>query len=265
MTSSSCNELAFIEPGLRPESPESLLDYFLSRMEQAGLVAVKIMGIPEQLNTGSLLPNELENTLGNKLRLKFIDKNYQNSIGSFGAEYLQTFASSDANYHRSFQTQQSFLYDFDTAPSGCQDFYFGRGLKTTLIVPVCHSDANESLHDWKLRIVLHSVMHNSELEPWLRKEKYFFSKEIRHLYLELMDQYAEQLKPLNSQELHMHPQARRIIELLAEGYSTKAIANKINLTEKGVDYHLNNLRIKLEAKNRTHLVSQAYRLGVIPS
>ncbi|SEL22885.1 LuxR family transcriptional regulator, maltose regulon positive regulatory protein [Roseateles sp. YR242] len=55
----------------------------------------------------------------------------------------------------------------------------------------------------------------------------------------------------------------RILELLAEGYSNNAMAEKLFVSDSTVRTHLRNINQKLGAKSRTQAVALARRLGVV--
>lgn len=55
----------------------------------------------------------------------------------------------------------------------------------------------------------------------------------------------------------------RVLQLLAEGYSNSAMAEKLFVSDSTVRTHLRNINLKLDAKSRTQAVAIARRLGVI--
>ncbi|WP_233151591.1 response regulator transcription factor, partial [Pelomonas sp. KK5] len=64
------------------------------------------------------------------------------------------------------------------------------------------------------------------------------------------------VEPLTRKEL-------RVLELLAEGYSNGAMAEKLFVSDSTVRTHLRNLNMKLDAKSRTQAVAIARRLRLI--
>jgi DNA-binding NarL/FixJ family response regulator len=54
-----------------------------------------------------------------------------------------------------------------------------------------------------------------------------------------------------------------LLELVADGLSNKAIADKLSISENTVKYHMKNILQKLAAKNRTEAVTQAIRAGLL--
>lgn len=56
---------------------------------------------------------------------------------------------------------------------------------------------------------------------------------------------------------------KEIIELLAEGYSNKKIADKLFITEGTTKWHLSNIYSKLAVRNRTRAAAKARKLNII--
>ncbi|USD39080.1 MULTISPECIES: helix-turn-helix transcriptional regulator [Ferrimonas] len=55
----------------------------------------------------------------------------------------------------------------------------------------------------------------------------------------------------------------QILSLVADGYSSEEIGEQLYMSERGVNYHLDRARQILMARNRTNLISKAFRQGVI--
>lgn len=56
---------------------------------------------------------------------------------------------------------------------------------------------------------------------------------------------------------------REVLDLLAQGYSNQALADKLFVSETTVRYHLRNIYPKLGAKNRTQAVALARKFGAV--
>jgi DNA-binding CsgD family transcriptional regulator len=59
------------------------------------------------------------------------------------------------------------------------------------------------------------------------------------------------------------PRELDVLRLLAEGLSAKEVAIKLDITSRTVESHIDKLRLKTRARNRTHLVAQAMQLGLL--
>lgn len=59
------------------------------------------------------------------------------------------------------------------------------------------------------------------------------------------------------------PVPRRILELAAQGRSTREIAHELHYSEQAVTYHLGNMMKRFGAPNRTALIARAVQRGVV--
>ena len=59
------------------------------------------------------------------------------------------------------------------------------------------------------------------------------------------------------------PREREVLQLAAEGHTTRAIAGLLSLSTKTVEHHRGNLMAKLGLRGQTELVKYAMRLGLI--
>ena len=64
-------------------------------------------------------------------------------------------------------------------------------------------------------------------------------------------------------EPHLTFREHQILELVAVGCSAKQIAIEINIAPRTVERHIENVRLKLNARNRAHLITQAMHLGLL--
>lgn len=56
---------------------------------------------------------------------------------------------------------------------------------------------------------------------------------------------------------------REVLLLIARGFSAKEVAQFTKLSPRTVEHHVENLRNKLRARNRAHIVSKALAFGAI--
>lgn len=56
----------------------------------------------------------------------------------------------------------------------------------------------------------------------------------------------------------------QILELIALGYSAKETAQRCAIAHRTVEAHIDTMRLKLRARNRTHMVAMAIDLELLP-
>ncbi len=55
----------------------------------------------------------------------------------------------------------------------------------------------------------------------------------------------------------------QVLELVALGLSAKEVAQEIDIAPRTVERHIENVRLKIRARNRTHMVTLAMELGLL--
>lgn len=78
------------------------------------------------------------------------------------------------------------------------------------------------------------------------------------------DEYAAHRIASALRKTGLTPRQLDFIRLVATGDTNVQIARKLFVAEETVKTHLVQIRAKLEAANRAHLVAQAYRVGLLP-
>lgn len=73
----------------------------------------------------------------------------------------------------------------------------------------------------------------------------------------------KQLRNTMNYRLQMSEKEFAILYLLAEGYSNKQMAEMLYISEFTVRDYVQKLMIKLHAKNRTQIISTAFRMGLV--
>lgn len=100
---------------------------------------------------------------------------------------------------------------------------------------------------------------SSSDDPILREYRERLLEAFGHLPAETPetdDPRQELIEPLTRKEIH-------VLQLLAEGYSNSAMAEKLFVSDSTVRTHLRNINAKLGARSRTQAVAIARRLGLI--
>jgi LuxR family transcriptional regulator of spore coat protein len=62
--------------------------------------------------------------------------------------------------------------------------------------------------------------------------------------------------PLSSRE-------QEVLEGIAAGLSAKQIARRLILSPRTVERHIENIRIKMQARNTAHLITRAFSVGAL--
>jgi LuxR family transcriptional regulator, transcriptional regulator of spore coat protein len=55
----------------------------------------------------------------------------------------------------------------------------------------------------------------------------------------------------------------QVLEYIAVGLSAKEVAQEIDIAPRTVERHIENVRLKIRARNRTHMVTLALELGLL--
>jgi DNA-binding CsgD family transcriptional regulator len=61
----------------------------------------------------------------------------------------------------------------------------------------------------------------------------------------------------------LSPRQQQILELVANGYSAKEVAGQIGIAPRTVEGHIESIRLKMRARNRAHIVTQAVLAGYL--
>ena len=64
-------------------------------------------------------------------------------------------------------------------------------------------------------------------------------------------------------EPSLTPREQEILELVAKGLSAKEIAGEIGIAPRTVEGHIDTVRLKVRARNKAHMVTQAVLAGVL--
>ena len=59
------------------------------------------------------------------------------------------------------------------------------------------------------------------------------------------------------------PREQEILELVAKGLSAKEIAGEIGIAPRTVEGHIDSVRLKVRARNKAHMVTQAILSGIL--
>lgn len=91
------------------------------------------------------------------------------------------------------------------------------------------------------------------------------SKQVISDYVQRVSGEAENEPPTGSQLERLTSRQREILQLIAEGYTTQAIAQKLDLSAKTVETHRMQLMERLDIHDIAGLVRFAIRVGLVQS
>jgi DNA-binding NarL/FixJ family response regulator len=81
----------------------------------------------------------------------------------------------------------------------------------------------------------------------------------------VVSDYVQRLRGEDSPAVLLTPRQREVLQLIAEGHSSKEIARRLNLSLKTVETHRSQLMKQLGIHEVTGLVRYALRAGLISS
>ena len=56
---------------------------------------------------------------------------------------------------------------------------------------------------------------------------------------------------------------QEILEYVADGWSAKQVAQRIDIAPRTVERHIENIRMKMNARNTPHMISCAFTTGML--
>lgn len=121
-------------------------------------------------------------------------------------------------------------------------------------------------------IIFIPVKHEQQLFGWMTFDQMGQEFDCTKAQLDMLEQVGNRLgmylarKQLRSSltyQLHLSEKEQAILYLLAEGYNNKEMGKVLYLSEFTVRDYIQKLQVKLQAKNRTQIVSMAFRMGVL--
>jgi DNA-binding NarL/FixJ family response regulator len=98
----------------------------------------------------------------------------------------------------------------------------------------------------------------------LRRNKTFFTPKVSQMVLDgYLDKNPKEKQADNEESLRLTSRQREIVQLLAEGKSSKEVAAVLGLSVKTAETHRANIMRKLDCHSVTELVRYAIRNHII--
>lgn len=96
----------------------------------------------------------------------------------------------------------------------------------------------------------------------VQRDKCAFSSRVSHLIIEGFLQ-GRHVIPTPAQTRKLSPREREVVQLIAEGWTSKEIAGGLRMSVKTADTHRSNILRKLELHSVSELVLYAVRNGIV--
>ncbi|WP_321471781.1 response regulator transcription factor [uncultured Paludibaculum sp.] len=139
--------------------------------------------------------------------------------------------------------------------------------ETAVVILSMHSDESYVLRALKAGARGYLLKDSAEADLAqailaVREGKSFFSPAVSQV---LLEDYLRKLRKTGAEDSYelLSPREREILQLVAEGKSSKEVANLLNLSVYTVETHRANLMRKLNLKSMPELILYAVRKGVI--
>lgn len=121
-------------------------------------------------------------------------------------------------------------------------------------------------------IIFIPIIYEQQLYGWLTLDQRGESFECTKVFLDILEIAGKRLGMYLSRRqlgrgfkypLELTNKELAVLHLLSEGYRNKEMAELLFLSEYTIRDYIQNLMIKLKAKNRTQIVSMAFRMGLV--
>ncbi|GIU08699.1 MULTISPECIES: LuxR C-terminal-related transcriptional regulator [unclassified Shewanella] len=175
-------------------------------------------------------------------------------------EYWRKYVKEDPYFLQS-KKLHSYLWPYETGhlpqPKILQMMQvFGYRSKLSICFPLY---SNNSVRGWFILLSDRTELENKE---WYLRFQSQIERRLKEFHLEAIDLCSEQVFPY--QELGVvTKKGRSVLSLIAEGYTRTQVSEMLFMSERGVDYHIDKLKLTFDCSNVTSLIAKSVRLKVI--
>lgn len=237
------------------------IDFIKDLMDQLEVLGVNgfIYGTTSDINQGQVHPfRKLEKRLPIKMANCCYGIFSDEGTRIFRDTYLRLFAGNDEGFFEKKVIGPNLWRQPDKGQPLLIKLMEKNGINTR-IAWLLPSKFHKS---WVNVFILHSSLSQQQMKEALEKHgdkiqrllevysEYFSSK-----YIHLLNPVTN-FKCLTSKSIN-------ILQLAAEGTSSPDIAKSLYLTERGVNYHIDRMKVLFGAKNRVQLISRAFQMGIL--
>lgn len=163
--------------------------------------------------------------------------------------YLARVARQDPNFEPSLDLSSPHHYCLDpaVAPQAAR-LFLNHGVRSVLSWPLSSFGPST----WSGRFILLSA------EPDDSAEHENLEQTLRQGQALLLDSHRGLFNPYRHSRL-FNPTAIEVLKMAAQGFHNHEIADRLHITSRGVEYHMESLRNKLGAANRANLIHIAHQ------
>lgn len=169
-------------------------------------------------------------------------------------QYLTRVVTTDINFAEALCLQSPYYYVFeeDGQPNKAKKLFNRYGVNTVVSWPLKNFASNA----WSGRFTLLSKHEYKDLNLT------GLEVTLKQAQMNLFEHFHEQINPYRQYKL-FNQTAIKALKMAATGLHNHEISQKLHITVRGVEYHLESMRNKLSASNRANLVHVAHQLEII--
>ncbi|MCA9935016.1 MAG: response regulator transcription factor [Anaerolineales bacterium] len=178
-------------------------------------------------------------------------------------ELVDQASSADVLVINDVQPPQAIIWDMGWEPA--VDLPNWEAWDTPVIALLAHEDDAEAAWRAGARALLSREMDVDKLATAVHATTHGFIVLDPTFGSVMLSDFAEGETAVPDQPLReaLTPRENEVLQLLAEGLTNKAIAQKLDISDHTVKFHVNAIMSKLNAQSRTEAVVRATRLGLI--
>ncbi|WP_028109160.1 response regulator transcription factor [Ferrimonas futtsuensis] len=232
-----------------PPSLEQLRQHLREMILPLGFSGFWYQGIPHHAHQSYVTPCRSQLFTPAALRRPVATLASSSQVQSLQHLYLARAARHDPNFEPSLDLSAPYRYCLDptVAPQTARLFR-NHGVSSVLSWPL----PSFGLSTWSGRFILLGAgtvgpAASDELEQILRQGQAL-----------LLDSHRARFNPYRQSRL-FNPTAIEVLKMAAQGLSNHEIAERLHITARGVEYHMESLRNKLGAANRANLIHIAHQ------
>ena len=133
---------------------------------------------------------------------------------------------------------------------------FGYRSKLSICFPLY---CNKSIKGWFVLLSDRDELSNTN---WFFNHQTLIERRLKEFHLEAIDMCYADIFPYQDLGV-VSKKGRCVLSLIAEGYTRTEVSEMLYMSERGVDYHIDKLKLTFECSNVTSLIAKSVRFKVI--